>query len=128
MEISDLKVMICDDSLLARKNLRDGLKGLGCKNIIEVFDGQEAIDTYLKEKPDVVFLDIVMPVKDGITAAKEICEANPSAYIVMVSSVGTQVHLREAIKAGAKDFLQKPTTPEQIRNALEHISNSGGDD
>ena len=55
MEISDLKVMICDDSLLARKNLRDGLKGLGCKNIVEVFDGQEAIDTYLKEKPDVVF-------------------------------------------------------------------------
>ncbi|MCR4590240.1 MAG: response regulator [Lachnospiraceae bacterium] len=128
MEISELKVMICDDSLLARKNLRDGLKGLGCKNVIEVFDGQEAIDTYLAEKPDVVFLDIVMPVKDGITAAKEICESDPKAYIVMVSSVGTQVHLREAIKAGAKDFLQKPTTPEQIRNALEHISNSGGDE
>ncbi len=126
MDISELKVMICDDSLLARKNLRDGLKGLGCNNILEVFDGQEAVDTYMSEKPDVVFLDIVMPVKDGITAAREICGANPDAYIVMVSSVGTQVHLREAIKAGAKDFLQKPTTPEQIRNALEHIS--GGDE
>ncbi len=126
MDISELKVMICDDSLLARKNLRDGLKGLGCNNILEVFDGQEAVDTYMSEKPDVVFLDIVMPVKDGITAAREICGVNPDAYIVMVSSVGTQVHLREAIKAGAKDFLQKPTTPEQIRNALEHIS--GGDE
>ena len=67
-----------------------------------------------------------MPVKDGITAAKEICAIDSRAYIVMVSSVGTQVHLREAIKAGAKDFLQKPTTPEQLKNALEHVS--GGDE
>ncbi len=126
MDISDLKILICDDSLLARKNLRDGLKGLGCKNITEVFDGQSAIESYKNDRPDVVFLDIVMPVKDGITAAREICASDPSAYIVMVSSVGTQVHLREAIKAGARDFLQKPTTPEQIRNALEHVS--GGEE
>ncbi len=126
MDISDLKILICDDSLLARKNLRDGLKGLGCKNITEVFDGQSAVESYKNDRPDVVFLDIVMPVKDGITAAREICASDPGAYIVMVSSVGTQVHLREAIKAGAKDFLQKPTTPEQIRNALEHVS--GGEE
>ncbi|MCR5025667.1 MAG: response regulator [Lachnospiraceae bacterium] len=126
MDITDLKILICDDSLLARKNLRDGLKGLGCKNITEVFDGQAAIDSYKSDRPDIVFLDIVMPVKDGITAAKEICAIDSRAYIVMVSSVGTQVHLREAIKAGAKDFLQKPTTPEQLKNALEHVS--GGDD
>ncbi len=126
MDISDLKILICDDSLLARKNLRDGLKGLGCNNITEVFDGQSAVESYKNDKPDVVFLDIVMPVKDGITAAREICAFDPDAYIVMVSSVGTQVHLREAIKAGARDFLQKPTTPEQIRNALEHVS--GGEE
>ena len=126
MDITDLKILLCDDSLLARKNLRDGLKGLGCKYITEVFDGQAAIESYMKDRPDIVFLDIVMPVKDGITAAREICDSDPKAYIVMVSSVGTQVHLREAIKAGAKDFLQKPTTPEQLKNALEHIS--GGDE
>ena len=126
MDISDLKILICDDSLLARKNLRDGLKGLGCKNITEVFDGQSAVESYKNDRPDVVFLDIVMPVKDGITAAREICASDPDAYIVMVSSVGTQGHLREAIKAGARDFLQKPTTPEQIRNALEHVS--GGEE
>ncbi len=126
MGFENLKVLICDDSLLARKNLRDGLKVLGCTNITEVYDGKAAVDQYNGLSFDVVFLDIVMPVMDGITAAREICAADPNAYIVMVSSVGTQVHLREAIKAGARDFLQKPATPEQIRTALEHVT--GGED
>lgn len=126
MGFENLKVLICDDSLLARKNLRDGLKVLGCTNITEVYDGKAAVDQYKGSSFDVVFLDIVMPVMDGISAAREICAADPNAYIVMVSSVGTQVHLREAIKAGARDFLQKPATPEQIRTALEHVT--GGED
>ena len=126
MGLEDLKVLICDDSLLARKNLRDGLYKIGCKNVTEVKDGQAAIDSYKSNPADVVFLDIVMPVKDGITAAGEICNLDSNAYVIMVSSVGTQIHLREAIKAGAKDFLQKPATPEQIKEALSHVI--GGDD
>ncbi|MCR4744995.1 MAG: response regulator [Lachnospiraceae bacterium] len=126
MRLDDLKVLICDDSLLARKNLRDGLSKIGCKNITEVKDGQAAVDYYKNNTVDVVFLDIVMPVKDGITAAGEICTLDTNAYVIMVSSVGTQIHLREAIKAGAKDFLQKPATPEQIKEALSHVI--GGDD
>ncbi|MCR5526865.1 MAG: response regulator [Lachnospiraceae bacterium] len=121
MDIKDLKVLICDDSLLARKNLHDGLNKIGCTNVTEVKDGQAAVDAYKKSPVDVVFLDIVMPVKDGITAAGEICSIDKDAYVIMVSSVGTQLHLREAIKAGARDFLQKPTTPEQIKEALSHV-------
>lgn len=118
MRIEDLKVLICDDSLLARKSLTDSLKKAGCKNIIEVYDGQAAVDSYKTNNPDVVFLDIIMPVKDGVTATREICEFDADAHVIIVSSVGTQVHLREAIKAGAKDFLQKPASTSQIRNAL----------
>ena len=118
MRIEDLKVLICDDSLLARKSLTDSLKNAGCKDIIEVYDGQAAIESYKANRPNVVFLDIIMPVKDGVTATREICEFDPDAHVIIVSSVGTQVHLREAIKAGAKDFLQKPASTSQIRNAL----------
>ena len=122
MEITNLKVLICDDSILARKNLSDNLKTCGIKKIIEVTDGQSAIDTYKAERPDVIFLDIVMPVKDGITALKEISNFDPNVYAVMVSSVGTQLHLREAVKSGAKDFLQKPATLDQLKAVLRHIT------
>jgi len=118
MAENDLKILICDDSLLARKNLRETLKTLNCQNIIEVTDGQAAVDTYKSENPDIVFLDIVMPVKDGITAVKEICEYDSNAYVVMVSSVGTQSHFKEAIKAGASDFMQKPATTDQVKNVV----------
>ncbi len=122
MKNADLKILICDDSILARKNLRENLKSLGCLNVIEVSDGQAAINTYRAEQPDITFLDIVMPVKDGITAVKEICEYDSKAYVVMVSSVGTQSHLKEAIRSGAQDFLQKPATIEQLEVILAHLT------
>ncbi|HAL32205.1 MAG TPA: two-component system response regulator [Lachnospiraceae bacterium] len=121
MKAKDLKVMICDDSMLARKNLINVLKKCGVDNVIQVSDGQAAVDTYKAEKPDIVLLDVVMPVKDGITALKEIMEFDSAAVAVMVSSVGTQMHIREAVKTGARDFLQKPASLEQITSVVERV-------
>ena len=121
LEISDIKVLICDDSTLARKNMTDKLNACGVTDILVVNDGQSAIDTYKAERPNIVFLDIVMPVKDGITALREITEFDSDAYAVMVSSAGTQVHIREAIKCGARDFLQKPATLEQVQAVIDHV-------
>ena len=113
------KILICDDSILARKKLKDFLTSIGCTQILDVADGQMAVDTYKAEKPDIVFLDIVMPVKDGITAVKEIIAFDPAAHIIMTSSVGTQENLKEALKAGAKDFIQKPLDNSQIQHVLD---------
>ena len=118
MTENDLKILICDDSLLARRNLKESLKSLNITNIIEVTDGQTAIDTYKTEHPDITFLDIVMPVKDGITAVKEIKAYDENAYLIMVSSVGTQAHLKEALRSGAKDFIQKPASIEQLKSVV----------
>ena len=118
MAENDLKILICDDSLLARRSLRENLKSLNCTNVFEVSDGQAAIDMYKQEHPDITFLDIVMPVKDGITAVKEICAYDKDAYLIMVSSVGTQAHLKEALKSGANDFIQKPATIEQLKAVI----------
>lgn len=119
MNTSEVKFLICDDSILARKNLISILNSFGYTNVIEVPNGQDAVDTYLSEHPAVVFLDIVMPIKDGITATKEIMEQDPDAHIVIVSSVGTQTHLRESIKSGAKDFLQKPIDPVLLKQIID---------
>lgn len=121
MEHNDIKFLICDDSILARQNLTNLLHSFGYTNIIDVANGQDAVNTYKHEHPNVVLLDIVMPVKDGITATREIIEYDPKAVVVMVSSVGTQNNLREAIKAGAKDFIQKPIEEELLKQVLEHV-------
>ena len=121
MKAKELKILVCDDSVLARKNLAGNLKKCGIENILQVSDGQSAVDTYKAEHPDIIFLDVVMPVKDGITSLKEVMEFDSDAVAVMVSSVGTQMHIREAVKIGARDFLQKPATLEQNTSIIERV-------
>lgn len=115
MQITDAKILIGDDSILARKQLKDVLSSLGATRFVEAVNGSEAVELYLVEKPDLVFLDIIMPIKDGITAVKEIMAEDPNAQIIIVSSIGTQQQLKAAITAGAKDFIQKPLQEEQIK-------------
>ncbi|OYO94386.1 two-component system response regulator [Lachnotalea glycerini] len=108
MNLNGLKVLICDDSILFRKQMKDFFTANECSSILEVASGQEAIDAYKEHQPDIVFLDIIMPNKTGIEAINEIMHYDPMAYIIMFSSVGTQQYLKDAIFAGAHDFLQKP--------------------
>lgn len=116
---SDTKILICDDSILARKQLKDIILKAGSPTFIEAADGQESITKYKEFKPDMVFLDIVMPNKDGNVAITEIMEFDPSAKIVIASSVGTQAQLKSAIESGAKDFIQKPLDAAQVIDTLE---------
>ena len=118
MNLNDAKILISDDSILARKQLKDANLALGTPTFIETSNGQDAIDRYKTEKPNLVFLDIVMPVKDGNAAIREIREFDPHAEIIIVSSVGTQAQLKAAINAGAKDFVQKPFTAKQIHSII----------
>ncbi len=118
MNINDRKVLICDDSILARKQIKDILAAFGDLTILEAFDGQTAIDIYKSQKPDLVFLDIVMPKKDGNIVIKEIMAFNKDAIIVVVSSVGTHTQLKCALEAGAADFIQKPFSKEQMVDVI----------
>ncbi len=118
MILDNAKILIGDDSILARKQLKDIILGYGEPIFYEASNGQDAVDIYKKEKPDLVFLDIVMPVKDGNAATREIMEYDSDAEIVIVSSVGTQSQLKAAIEAGAKDFIQKPLNADLILHVI----------
>ena len=118
MKLEEAKILISDDSILSRKQLKDAILRLGTPTFIETSNGQDAIDSYKREKPNLVFLDIVMPVKDGNAAIREIREYDPKAEIIIVSSVGTQAQLKAAIESGAKDFIQKPMNPNQIASII----------
>ena len=117
--LNNFKVLICDDSILARKQLKDIISTLGNPTFIEASDGQEAIDKYKANKPDMVFLDIVMPKKDGNIVISEIIEYDPNAAIIIASSVGTQSQLKCALQAGAKDFVQKPLDKQLVIDVIE---------
>ena len=119
MHIEDLKILVSDDSMFARKQLKDIILTIGTPIFIEAKDGQDAIEKYKSETPDLVFLDIVMPRKDGIEAIKEIKAFDSNASIIIASSVGTQSQLKIAIEEGAKDFIQKPIDRNQVIEVVE---------
>lgn len=120
MDITNKKILVCDDSVLARKQLMDAVKEIADGAIfLEGRNGAEAIELYKKEKPDIVFMDIVMPEKDGNEALSEIKAFDQDAVIIIVSSVGTQDQLKKAIQLGAKDFIQKPFEKNQISEIIE---------
>ncbi len=120
MDSKAMTILIADDSILARKQLKDVIIAFDSTlTIVEAKDGQEAVDQYKNANPDLVFLDIVMPIKDGITSVEEIIEFDEDADIVIVSSVGTQTQLKQAIQAGARDFIQKPFSDAQVQNILK---------
>ena len=118
MGINDCKILICDDSILARKQIKDVISTFGTPTIFEASDGQTAIDIYKENKPDLVFLDIVMQKKDGNIAIEEIMAFDKDAIIIIVSSVSTQSQLKCALEAGATDFIQKPFNKEQLIEAI----------
>ena len=125
MKLDDATILICDDSILARKQLKDIILTMGSPQFIEASDGQMAVEKYTQHHPDLVFLDIVMPKKDGNMAISEIMNLDSDAKIIIASSVGTQSQLKAALQAGAKDFIQKPLDKQQVINiinsTLEHM-------
>jgi two-component system chemotaxis response regulator CheY len=121
MGSNSLKVLVCDDSILIRKKLKDYLVDLGCE-VLEALDGQKAVEIYKEEKPNLVFMDIVMPVKTGIQATEEIIEFDKKAKVVIASSSGTKTHLKQALEAGAYEFVQKPIDEAQVKIIINNFN------
>ncbi|MCS7172068.1 MAG: response regulator [Armatimonadetes bacterium] len=116
------RVLVVDDAAFMRAMLREVLTNSGFQVVGEASNGLEAIERYEETKPDVVTMDITMPEMDGVRAVREILRRDPAARIVMVSAMGQQALVVEAIQAGARDFVVKPFDQarlvEAIRRAL----------
>lgn len=115
------KILICEDSITARKKLKECISEKGDFEIIEASDGELSVELYKLTMPDLVFMDIVMPKMDGTLAAKEIKAFDSNATIVMLSSSGTKENLKKTLDYGVKDFIQKPWNDVQIGNILDKL-------
>lgn len=118
------RVLICDDAEFMRTLLRDTLERADFEVVGEAVNGKEAVEKYKELKPDIVTMDIVMPIKSGIDATKEIVNYDPKAKVVMCSALGQEILVMDAIEAGAKDFIVKPFTDETVVSVLRKVLES----
>ena len=117
------KILIVDDSRTSRKMLRNILESNGHEIIDEAVNGQEGVQKFQALKPDVVTLDITMPVVDGVEALKMIKALDPESKVVMVTAAGQKNKMIECIKAGANEFLTKPFEQHEIVDVINKMSN-----
>jgi two-component system chemotaxis response regulator CheY len=116
-----LTCLIVDDSAFMRFHLRRMMDSFEGVIASEAANGNEAIREYGRLKPDIVLMDIVMPGMEGVETVKRICDADPSARVIMISSVSHKEKIAEAMAAGAKWFIPKPVTTEELRRAIESV-------
>jgi len=111
--------MVVDDTTFMRVMLKNMLETSGHEVVVEAANGEDAIQMFKQYKPDLVTMDITMPVMGGIEALMMILEYNRQAKVIMCSAVSQQKYVINAIQAGAKDFIVKPFQRERVLQAIK---------
>ena len=106
--------LIVDDEPHLRMYLKLILKQIGFEDFFEAKNGQEGIDLYKLNRPDLVLLDVNMPVKEGMEALEEIMEFDEDAVVVMASSVASRKAVERSVELGASYYIRKDTPKEDI--------------
>ena len=104
-----------------RVMLRDIIEDMNMTTVGEAANGTEGIEMFRQLQPDLVLMDITMPVMDGTEALKAILEHNPAATVVMITALGQKEQVLTAIKAGARDFIIKPFDQERVQDTINRI-------
>ncbi|HOJ22978.1 MAG TPA: response regulator, partial [Armatimonadota bacterium] len=123
----DIKVLIVDDSEQTRETLRNILSLEKEIQVVgEASDGQEAVQRVAELHPDVVIMDVNMPGVDGIQATERITTDHPDSCVIVMSAAGDQEYLRKAMQAGARDYLIKPFTSDEVRSMATAVVDDVG--
>jgi len=120
------RVLLVDDLPFMRALLADIVRDAGMEVAAEAENGRKALSAYVAGRPDVVLLDIAMPVMDGITALRRLRNLDPAARVIMCSALGEQGLIVRAIQLGARDFVVKPFRPERVVGAVTRVLEADG--
>ena len=116
------KVLVVDDAAFMRVSIKNMLSKHNYEVVGEAENGKVALAKYLELNPDIVTMDITMPEMDGLESLKKILAVNPAANVVMVSAMGQESMVREAVLTGAKGFIFKPFKEDVILAALQSLN------
>ena len=119
-------VLIVDDVRFVRKTLSDILTRAHYQVVGEAENGTKAVELFRKLKPDIVTMDVVMPDQSGIEATRQILKIEKDAVVIMISAIGQEGLVMEAVNAGARDYVLKPFSEPDIIKTIEHAL-TGGD-
>ncbi|OIU72082.1 response regulator [Rossellomorea aquimaris] len=117
-------ILVVDDAKFMRMTLGNMLTSSGHTVVGEAENGAEAVKMYADLHPDLVTMDITMPVMDGMEAVKAILSQYPKAKVIMCSAMGQQRIVVEAIESGAKDFIVKPFDEVRVVDAIKRVLGS----
>lgn len=115
------KVLVIDDSPFVFKAVSKALEGTDWEVVGNALDGQLGIEKYIEFRPDVITLDVTMPVMDGLETARKLVEINPNVKIIMLSAMGDETLLSEAREIGVRYFLMKPFKPDTLQAKLAEV-------
>ena len=115
------RLIVVDDDADIRLLLREILERAGHQIVAEADDGDAVVALVAEHRPDIVILDIGMPGRDGLTALRHLMLRDPSLKVIMCSASGTQGHVVDSLRFGAKDFIPKPFKPSRVRAAVERV-------
>ncbi len=117
-----ITVLVVDDSKTSRKMLSDVLTRMGLEVVGEAVNGEDGFLKYKELRPDIVTMDITMPVMNGLESLLLIKHEDENAKVVMITAAGQKNNLMQAVKAGAEEFLTKPLEEDEIRRVIGEIS------
>jgi two-component system, chemotaxis family, chemotaxis protein CheY len=116
------KVLIVDDALFMRAMLREIVVKGGYEVVGEASNGVEALEQYRRLRPDLVTMDIVMPLRSGIEALQDITAEDPQARVIMCTALGQESLMRESSSAGAREYITKPFREQEVLAVLQRVS------
>ncbi len=114
-------LMVTDDAIIIREIIKDIATSAGWSIVGEAANGRDAAELYDRERPDACTLDLVMPEYDGLYALREIIRLDSDARVVVVSALDQKSVLKEALRAGASDFVVKPFDRQVLIETLEQL-------
>ena len=124
--MSNMKtVLIVDDVSYVRKTLKQILTARGFKVVGEAENGEEAIRLYGETRPDIVTMDLAMPLMNGVDAVRAILKQDPEARIVILSAMMQEHLVSEAIQAGARDYILKPFQTDEVMKVMNEVCGIG---
>jgi two-component system chemotaxis response regulator CheY len=121
-----IRVLLVDDSTYIRTVLGSIIVEAGFEVVGEAADGEEAIRKYMDLKPDIVLMDVIMEPMNGMAATEAILDKDPAALILMVTVLENKEILVDLIKIGAKGYITKPFSKEEIAEKIWEVIKSGG--